>query len=310
MDIVKRGETRLDTPRRKKKKRENGKTIFEIYKSEKTMKDYFFYLKDFLMYIYEGSSPIQEDELIKLMADITEEDGNDYISHLLFERNLKKSSVNKIISALKSLYKELEKHGVENPFKYTKLFKTARNLDNILKVSFKDIQEILDRYKVNDDKSYRNSIILTTLFYTGMRSQELLNIKFSNMLKRDDSYFLKLERTKSGREQYKPLHDKLVAKLLEYKNYLIMMYNIPLEEIEDHYIFPSSFEKNRKLSYQALYKLIQEMGHTIGMEISPHNIRHAIATELSANGADIIEIRDFLGHADTKVTEVYINAKS
>ena len=35
------------------------------------------------------------------------------------------------------------------------------------------------------------------------------------------------------------------------------------------------------------------------MDISPHNIRHAIATELSANGADILEIRDFLGHADT-----------
>ena len=52
------------------------------------------------------------------------------------------------------------------------------------------------------------------------------------------------------------------------------------------------------------------MGKTIGTDISPHNIRHAIATELSANGADIVEIRDFLGHENTRVTEVYINAKS
>ncbi|MGL5050354.1 MAG: tyrosine-type recombinase/integrase, partial [Fusobacteriaceae bacterium] len=35
-----------------------------------------------------------------------------------------------------------------------------------------------------------------------------------------------------------------------------------------------------------------------------------IATELSLNGADILEIRDFLGHSDTRVTEIYINAKS
>lgn len=310
MEIIKRGETRLDIPRRKKRRRENTKSIFEMYKSEKTLKDYFFYLKDFLMYVYEGSSPIREDELINLMADIEEADANDYISHLLYERNLKKTSVNKIISGLKSLYKELEKHGVNNPFKYTKLFKTSRNLDNILKVSFNDIQEILEKYKVNDDKTYRNSIILYTLFYTGMRSQELLDIKYSNVLNRDNSFFLKLERTKSGREQYKPLHDILVKKIKEYQNYIMMMYNITESDLEDRYIFPASFEKNKKLSYQALYKIIQEMGKTIGMDISPHNIRHAIATELSANGADILEIRDFLGHADTKVTEVYINAKS
>ena len=52
------------------------------------------------------------------------------------------------------------------------------------------------------------------------------------------------------------------------------------------------------------------MGKLIQKDISPHNIRHAIATELSLNGADILEIRDFLGHSDTKVTEVYINARS
>lgn len=52
------------------------------------------------------------------------------------------------------------------------------------------------------------------------------------------------------------------------------------------------------------------MGKVVGLDISPHNIRHAIATELSSNGADLLEIRDFLGHSDTRVTEIYINAKS
>ena len=69
-------------------------------------------------------------------------------------------------------------------------------------------------------------------------------------------------------------------------------------------------EKNTQLSYRALYDLVQNMGKLIGKDISPHNVRHAVATELSINGADILEIRDFLGHADTRVTEVYINAKS
>lgn len=310
LDLIKREETRLDTTRRKKRKKENKKSIFEIYLSEKTLKDYFFYLNDFLSYIYDSNTPIKNEELIELMSDITDEDVEDYLSHLLYERNLKKTSINKIISALKSLYKELEKHGIKNPFKFIKLFKTTRNLDNILKVSFKDINEILDKYKIYDDKGYRNNVILYTLFYTGMRSQELLNLKYTNILNRDNDYFLKLEKTKSGREQYKPLHETLVQKILQYKRYVMSMYNFSENDMENQFVFPSSFEKNTQLSYSSLYRIIQDMGKVIGLDISPHNIRHAIASELSANGADIIEIRDFLGHADTKVTEVYINAKS
>ena len=309
-DIVNRNSSEVTVRRRKKREKENKKSIFEIYRSEKTMKDYLFYLNDFLLFVYDNGEPIQRDEIVELMSDITEEDVEDYLSHLLYERNLKKTSVNKIISALKSLYNELEKHGIKNPFKLVKLFKTSRNIDNILKVSFEDIKNILNTYKVYGEKEYRNTIILYTLFYTGMRSQELINVRYNNILKRDNDYFIKLEKTKSGREQYKPVHDILVKKLLEYKNFVMNMYNFSEEEMEEKFVFPSSFEKNSQLSYKALYNIIQEMGKSVGMDISPHNIRHAIATELSANGADILEIRDFLGHADTRVTEIYINAKN
>lgn len=309
-ELINKEKNEVTTRRRKKREKENKKSIFEIYKSEKTMKDYLFYLNDFLLFVYDNGEPIQRDEIVELMSDITEEDVEDYLSHLLYERNLKKTSVNKIISGLKSLYKELEKHNIKNPFKFIKLFKTARNLDNILKVSFEDVKRILDTYKVFGEKEYRNTIVLYTLFYTGMRSQELINVRYNNILKRDNDYFIKLEKTKSGREQYKPLHEILVKKLQEYKNFIMTMYSISEEEMEERFVFPSSFEKNTQLSYKALYNIIQEMGKSVGMDISPHNIRHAIATELSTNGADILEIRDFLGHADTRVTEIYINAKS
>ncbi|MGL5901451.1 MAG: tyrosine-type recombinase/integrase [Cetobacterium sp.] len=309
-DIVIKEKHEISTQRRKRKPKEEKKSIFEIYKSEKTMKDYFFYLKNFLTYVYDGDSPIDGDEIIELMTGIEKSDIEDYLSHLLNERQLKKTSVNKIISSLKSLYRELEKNGYENPFKYIGLFKTSRNLDNILKVSFDDIKQILKNYKVNGEKEYRNTLILHTLFYTGMRSQELLSLQFKHILKRDGEYFVKLEKTKSGREQYKPLHGFLINKIDGYKNYLKNVYSVDEETLEEKFLFYTSFEKNKPLSYRALYNVIQDMGSVINKDISPHNIRHAIATELSLNGADLIEIRDFLGHSDTKVTEVYINAKS
>ena len=309
-DLMNRGSTEVTTRRRKKRDKENKKSIFEIYRSEKTMKDYLFYLNDFLLFVYDNGDPIQKDEIIELMSDITEEDIEDYLSHLLYERNLKKTSVNKIMSALKSLYKELEKYNIQNPLKHIKLFKTGRNLDNILKVSYEDIKNILKNYKVTGEKEYRNTIIMNTLFYTGMRSQELLDLEYRNILKRDEDYFIKIEKSKSGKELYKPIHPTLVEKLKEFKDYIMKMYGFSSEDMEERFVFSSHYEKNTKLSYKALYNIIQDMGKVVGLDISPHNIRHAIATELSSNGADLLEIRDFLGHSDTRVTEIYINAKS
>ena len=309
-DLMNRGSTEVTTRRRKKRDKENKKSIFEIYRSEKTMKDYLFYLNDFLLFVYDNGEPIQKDEVIELMSDITEEDIEDYLSHLLYERNLKKTSVNKIMSALKSLYKELEKYNIQNPLKHIKLFKTGRNLDNILKVSYEDIKNILKNYKVTGEKEYRNTVIMNTLFYTGMRSQELLDLQYKNILKRDEDYFIKIEKSKSGKELYKPIHPTLVEKLKEFKDYIMKMYGFSSEDMEERFVFSSHYEKNTKLSYKALYNIIQDMGKVVGLDISPHNIRHAIATELSSNGADLLEIRDFLGHSDTRVTEIYINAKS
>ena len=309
-DLINRGSTEVTTRRRKKRDKENKKSIFEIYRSEKTMKDYLFYLNDFLLFVYDNGDPIQKDEIIELMSDITEEDIEDYLSHLLYKRNLKKTSVNKIMSALKSLYKELEKYNIQNPLKHIKLFKTGRNLDNILKVSYEDIKNILKNYKVTGEKEYRNTVIMNTLFYTGMRSQELLDLEYRNILKRDEDYFIKIEKSKSGKELYKPIHPTLVEKLKEFKDYIMKMYGFSSEDMEERFVFSSHYEKNTKLSYKALYNIIQDMGKVVGLDISPHNIRHAIATELSSNGADLLEIRDFLGHSDTRVTEIYINAKS
>ena len=309
-NLINRGSTEVTTRRRKKRDKENKKSIFEIYRSEKTMKDYLFYLNDFLLFVYDNGEPIQKDEVIELMSDITEEDIEDYLSHLLYERNLKKTSVNKIMSALKSLYKELEKYNIQNPLKHIKLFKTGRNFDNILKVSYEDIKNILKNYKVTGEKEYRNTVIMNTLFYTGMRSQELLDLEYRNILKRDEDYFIKIEKSKSGKELYKPIHPTLVEKLKEFKDYIMKMYGFSSEDMEERFVFSSHYEKNTKLSYKALYNIIQDMGKVVGLDISPHNIRHAIATELSSNGADLLEIRDFLGHSDTRVTEIYINAKS
>ena len=310
MSIEKYNNNSIAKTIRKKKNQTNQKNIFEIYKSDKTLIDYQFYLKKFLNFVYEGNEIISLDEIIPLMNGIEPKDVDNYIVYLFEDRNLKKSSVNKILSGLKSLYRELENYGYNNPLEKVKLFKVNRNIDSILKISANDIKKIIELYKVNNFTTYRNVVILRTLFYTGMRSNEIINLKFEHLLNRDGIFYFKLIKTKSGHEQFKPIHKALEEILMDYKNVYQNLFQISNENFGNYYIFSSRPESNKQLSYRSLYDIIEKMGLLIDKSISPHNIRHAVATELSLNNADLIEIRDFLGHSNTKVTEIYIDAKN
>lgn len=311
MELINSSQELIIKKRIKKKEKTLNESIFSIYKSDKTIKDYMFYLKNFMNFLYEDVDLSNQQLLLQMMISVEKNDIEEYIAHLLYERKLKKTSINKIIFSLRSLYNELEKRGLENPFKFFPTLKVNKNnYDNILKLSYQEINEILKKFEINNDKDYRNYMILITLFYTGMRSSELINLKFKNIIERNGEYVLKLEKTKSGKEQYKPLHKKCLLKLKEYKKYLINLFLINEDEIGDYFVISSNYSKNKNMTYNNLYNIIINFGKLIDKKISPHNIRHTVATELSLNGADILEIRDFLGHADSKVTEVYINAKN
>ena len=60
-----------------------------------------------------------------------------------------------------------------------------RNIENVLKVSIDDIRKIIGLYKIDSEKKYRNITILYTLFYTGMRSKELLTLQFKHLFKKE-----------------------------------------------------------------------------------------------------------------------------
>ena len=312
MDIIKINATRdISLVKKKRKKNNINNNLFTIYKSEKTLKDYMFYLKKFLSFVYEINGQIDEEEMLNMMVNVDKDDVEAYVDYLVNEKKLKKSSINKIVFSLKSMYKEIEKHGLPNHFKFIPTMKVAKhNFENVLKISYSEIKEILKKYDIIDDKTYRNYVIIYTLFYTGLRSSELLNLKYKNIINREGERVLKLEKTKSGKVQYKPLHNDCYKKIIEYKAFMQQLYSITDFEMEDNFIFPSSFEENKQMTYSNLYKIIKNLGCLINKEISPHNIRHSVATELSLQGADVLEIRDFLGHADSKVTEIYINAKN
>ena len=284
-------------------------------KSEKTLQDYFIYLMDFLKTIYDlNNIQPNNNEIVKMLYNSNQEDISNYIMLLKNERNLKHSSINKIISALKHFFKEIEMRDISfiNPIKNIKYFKKDPvDPEKILRLSKSDIKKMIDNVKIENEKDFRNSMIMKTLYYTGMRSDELRSLKYKQILEKDEKFIIKLDKTKSQKIQYIPLFKKLALEILEYKKKIQYNFQISNEKINDYFVFPAFFEKNNKLTGNSLNYMLKKYAETIlNKNISAHFFRHAIATEmlLSENNISISDVQDFLRHSDIKTTKIYDDA--
>ena len=284
-------------------------------KSDKTLSDYFIYLMDFLRNIYElGDHEPDNTEVVKMLYNVNKEDISNYIMLLKNQRELKHSSINKIISALKHFFKEIETRdeGFINPIKNIKYFKKdSVDPEKILRLTKEDIKKMIDSIEVLNEKNLRNQMIMKTLYYTGMRSDELRSLTYKQILEKEGKYIIKLDKTKSQKIQYIPLAKKLAIEILDYKKNIQYNFNITDKTIENNYIFPAFFEKNSKLTANSLNYMIKSIAKTtINKDISAHFFRHAIATEmlLSDNNISISDVQDFLRHADIKTTKIYDDA--
>ncbi len=284
-------------------------------KSEKTLQDYFIYLMDFLKTIYDlNNIQPNNNEIVKMLYNSNQEDISNYIMLLKNERNLKHSSINKIISALKHFFKEIEMRDISfiNPIKNIKYFKKDPvDPEKILRLSKSDIKKMIDNVKIENEKDFRNSMIMKTLYYTGMRSDELRSLKYKQILEKDGKFIIKLDKTKSQKIQYIPLFKKLALEILEYKKKIQYNFQISNEKINDYFVFPAFFEKNNKLTGNSLNYMLKKYAETIlNKNISAHFFRHAIATEmlLSENNISISDVQDFLRHSDIKTTKIYDDA--
>ncbi len=152
----------------------------------------------------------------------------------------------------------------------------------------------------------RNTCLMELLYATGMRVSELVELPVSST--RGDPRML-LIRGKGDKERMVPLsppaRDALAAWLAE------------RDQAEDakrakgappsKFLFPSR-GKTGHLTRHRFYLLIKELAVAGGVspaKVTPHTLRHAFATHLLANGADLRSIQTLLGHADVATTEIY-----
>lgn len=226
----------------------------------------------------------------------------------LNKENLAFSTINRILSTLRSFYayQEREYH-IHNPMKEIESRKIPLRLPKALTIS--QVSQLIEGALHGDEfVSLRNKAILELLYSTGGRVSEIVGINVSDISEINSASteirVIKL-RGKGGKERIVPM-GSFSAKAIN--DYLVR-------------VRPSLVEKNPKgrtealflnqrgsrITRQSAWQIVVDSAKRCGMEehISPHVFRHSFATHLLDGGADIRVVQELLGHASVTTTQIY-----
>ncbi len=249
----------------------------------------------FIKYLYKHNISLNE---------FKEDDIHAYIREKQHEDDLTSCSVNLVLSAIKSFvrYQLAEKIRSDDPFLNYEFPKLAQRIPKILNNEM--MKKILNEPKETDFLEFRDKVLMALLYATGLRSQELISLKFQNV--NFEEGFLRVIG-KGDKERMVPIAS-VVMDL--FKKYIAFAKSKGIV-FKGQYLFPSS-RSDSHITRQTLFYRIRNYGKRAGLNPLPsaHIFRHAFATHLLNNGADLATVQMLLGHSSLNTTEIYTHVAS
>lgn len=211
------------------------------------------------------------------------------------------------LSALRQFYRYLVSENIrkDDPTSVIESPKQARTLPKTLSES--EVSTLIkSAAQGGGADSVRLVCLLEMLYATGLRVSELVGLPLSAI--NDDHQFLMIAG-KGGRERMVPMSEpaqKALAKYMELRPQFISVEDKGTPQSQ--WLFPSRTSESGHLTRQRFAQLLKDLADTVGIEssrVSPHILRHAFATHLLSNGADLRSVQKMLGHADIATTQIY-----
>ena len=211
-----------------------------------------------------------------------------YIANLR-KKNLKTSSINRKISALKNFLKFLHTEKIIGQIDFQE-FESLSNSKKIPKaISKVQMEQIfLNLYDSKQTNKELYILVLKLIYLSGLRISEALNLKWSDINYQDNSIYV---YGKGAKER----------KVYIIKDYLNHLKNLGKK---NQFVFAFS---NKKISARSVNKFLENSYNDsiIKHKLSSHVFRHSFATTMLENNADIRHIQKLLGHSSISTTEIY-----
>ena len=227
----------------------------------------------------------------------------------LAQRGMKASSVARRLSATRQIYRFLFAEGYrkDDPAAALEGPKRGQALPKILSVAEVDSLLAAARTAMTGEtvppaerlRAARLNCLIEVLYATGLRVSELVALPASAARR---SERMLIVRGKGGRERMVPLNDAAKRAMADY---LALMG--AAERGESRWLFPS-FGESGHLTRQHFARDLKTLAAACGLRadrVSPHVLRHAFASHLLQNGADLRSVQTLLGHADISTTQIY-----
>ena len=220
--------------------------------------------------------------------------------------NIAVRTVARRLSALRQFYGFLVSENVrkDDPTSSIESPKQGRTLPKTL--SEDEVTQLIDTAaRKGTAESTRLVCLLEMLYATGLRVSELVGLSMSAI--GDNKEFLMVEG-KSGSERMVPLSEPAQEALDSYLNVRDQFIAQDDNGLQSQWLFPSRTSEIGHLTRQRFAQLLKDLARAAEIDedrVSPHILRHAFATHLLNNGADLRSVQKMLGHADIATTQIY-----
>jgi len=231
-------------------------------------------------------------------CNVTDDQLGAYVDNLR-QKGKSAATISRCVASLRGFYQFLVEQGfmLKNPASGLVLEQPTRKLPEIL--TSREAELLLEQPSGADAKGCRDKAMLETLYATGVRVTELLDLNEEDV---NLSASVLHCRNLGRKERLIPLYPAAVRALEDY-----------MKKVRPHLLpdrdEPALFVNlaGERMSRQGFWKILKQYQNKakITKDITPHTLRHSFAAHLLENGADIRSIQEMLGHADRSSTQVY-----
>ncbi|RYF96842.1 MAG: site-specific tyrosine recombinase XerD [Chitinophagaceae bacterium] len=216
------------------------------------------------------------------------------------ELGMTPTSQSRIISGIRSFFKYCLTEQIISidPSLLLETPKLRRALPDVL--GFEEIESIINAIDLSKPEGGRNKAILETMYSSGLRVSELVNLKLSCLYL--DVGFIRVIG-KGDKERLVPIGESAIRYINIYRHEIRV--HMPVKQGQEDILFLN--RRGSKLTRVMIFLMLKDLVKKAGItkNISPHTFRHSFATHLVEGGADLRAVQEMLGHESITTTEIY-----